>query len=379
VVRHVNNHAYHRISDKKIKMTDAQIHELSVAKGEIDLEREPVTLTYPDDFDTAAIHAYAESVIRAKSLAAHPDEEILVHTRLGRIFEKKFQPNVACSLLFAKDPLLAFPGCKVRFLRHDGEEEKTGKTYNVIKDIQIEGTVPELIVKTADVLRHQLREFSRLGEDGRFYTASEYPESAWYEAVVNACVHRSYVLKNMNVFVRMYDDKLVIESPGGFPPNVTPETIYTTHSPRNPHLMNAMYFMQFVKAHNEGTRRMRQSMEESNLPQPIFEQKEIASGFNSVRVTLRNNIKLRKLWVDSEAAIGLTPESMRQLTPMQLRVLNYVAEHGSINVIQAQRLGTKRWQAAKKFLMEMVAHGLLHHHPGASLRDTRQHWTLPPK
>jgi hypothetical protein len=33
-------------------------------------------------------------------------------------------------------------------------------------------------------------------------------------ALVNACVHRSYGLTNMNIFVKMFDDKLVIEIPG---------------------------------------------------------------------------------------------------------------------------------------------------------------------
>lgn len=63
--------------------------------------------------------------------------------------------------------------------------------------------------------------------------------------------------KNMNIFVKMFDDKLVIESPGGFPPLVTPENIYDSHNPRNPTLMRAMFYMGLVKEHAEGTKRMR--------------------------------------------------------------------------------------------------------------------------
>jgi ATP-dependent DNA helicase RecG len=75
----------------------------------------------------------------------------------------------------------------------------------------------------AAILTSQLRDFTRLGDDGVFYTAPEYPNAAWYEALVNAVVHRSYGLKNMNIFVKMFDDKLVIESPGGLPPaDLTP-------------------------------------------------------------------------------------------------------------------------------------------------------------
>ena len=84
---------------------------------------------------------------------------------------------------------------------------------------------------------------------------------AWYEALVNACVHRSYNLKNMNIFIRMFDDRLEIESPGGFPPLVTPENIYYTEHPRNPFLFNAMFYLKLVRViiylahHRTGTSR----------------------------------------------------------------------------------------------------------------------------
>ena len=180
--------------------------------------------------------------------------------------DSAFVPNVACALAFARDPVQFFPGCQIKFLRIDGEVELSGERYNVIKTIPIEGPVPRLLEKAATVLSSQLRDFSRLGSDGIFYSAPEYPYDAWFEALVNACVHRSYGLKNMNIFVKMFDDKLVIESPGGFPPLVTPENIYTSHNPRNPTLMRAMFYMGLVKEHAEGTKRMRDTMRHMQLP-----------------------------------------------------------------------------------------------------------------
>jgi ATP-dependent DNA helicase RecG len=188
-------------------------------------------------------------------------------------------------------------------------------------------------------------------------------------------------LRNMVTFIKMFDDRLVIESPGGFPPNVTPETIYFTHSPRNPRLMNALFFMAYVKCHNEGTRRMRDSMDQSNLPRPEFAQKEVVAGYNSVRVTLKNNIKLRKLAVDSEATRILDPAVWRTLNKTEMRILNYVAEHKSINVTQAQKLFQtegSRWHSLKKILQGMAERGLLeHHHSKIVERDSRACYTLP--
>ena len=52
----------------------------------------------------------------------------------------------AYALLFSKEPDRSVPGCKIRFLRFDGEHEGTGDKFNAVKDVWIEGvTVPKLI------------------------------------------------------------------------------------------------------------------------------------------------------------------------------------------------------------------------------------------
>jgi ATP-dependent DNA helicase RecG len=224
-----------------------------------------------------------------------------------------------------------------------------------------------------------LREFSRLGEDGVFYSAPEYPSTAWTEALVNACVHCSYGLKNMNIFIKMFDDKLVIESPGGFPPLVTPENIYTMHHPRNPTLMRAMFYMGLVKEHAEGTKRMRDSMNGMRLPAPAFEQTNSGAGGAMVRVTLRNHIKQRKIWVDSDVTSLLGEALSRNLSVEEKRILNFVAEHGRINVTQCHRLipHLPKWHSAKRLLSKLVEKGLLRHVHSEVVRDNKAHYVLP--
>jgi len=380
VVKTLSGDAYIRRGESIIKMTVDQARELESALGQGDHEQDSVELKFPSDFRVELVRAYCDGLIRRKGLSeTHSTEELLTQTRLGRTITEKFVPNIACALLFAKDPLLVIPGCKVRIIRFDGEYEKTGKDYNGIKDIWVEGPVPVVIDETANHVRSLLREFSKLGNDNKFYTELEYPEDAWYEAVVNACVHRSYVLRNMVIFVKIFDDKLVVESPGGFPPNVTADTIYHNHSPRNPHLMTALYFLDFVKCHAEGTTRMKDAMGAHGLPSPEFRQTEVASGFNSVRVTLRNNMKFRKLWLDAEAHRILGAQAAN-LKENELRILNFVSEYGSINVTQCTRLITspRRWHSVKKVLDRMAAAGLLeHHHSSAVKLDRNACYKLP--
>jgi ATP-dependent DNA helicase RecG len=334
--------------------------ELKQAKGQIDLESEACKLKFPDDFAIDAIRLFCAAYVQSRGIKYNPRlEEILTLCNLGESTKTDFIPNNACALLFAKHPNKIFPGCKIRFLRFQGDEEGTGAKLNVIKDITLEGRVPTLIQEAANAIESQVREFTRLGKDGRFFSAPEYPKDAWYEAIVNAVVHRSYVQKNMNVFVKMFDNRLLVESPGGFPPLVTPQNIYDMHHPRNPHLMNALFYLDFVKCAHEGTRRMRDSMKDSNLPAPEFSQKEI--DFALVQVTLRNNIAHRKVFVDTEAAKILGKAIIESLSELERRIVNYLAEEQVINVSDTQRLTGKSWPACKKLLTGLADKGIVEH------------------
>jgi ATP-dependent DNA helicase RecG len=179
----------------------------------------------------------------------------------------------------------------------------------------------------------------------------------------------------MNIFIKMFDDRLVIESPGAFPPFVTPENIYDSHHPRNPHLMNALYFLNFVKCANEGTRRMRDTMADMNLPHPEFQQKD--TGHASVRVTLRNDIKHRRVWIDKVASNLVGEDLSRNLSQDEHRAINFVAENHAINVSQFQRLTGRSWKSAKRTLVHLANKGVFRHvHKPDMERDPEAHFIL---
>jgi ATP-dependent DNA helicase RecG len=379
VVVNSSGQAFIRIGDSKHELTAEEIRELQIDKGQLDFEQEPAPLVFPGDFDSGLVRRYIDSLkIERKPLQDHSDEELLEHRHLGRRKGPVFCPNNACALLLSKDPMSIFAGCKIRFLRVDGDFERTGDQYNIVKDIRIEGPIPNLIEEAAQVLGSQLREFSRLGPDGKFFSASEYPKDAWYEALVNACVHRSYGLRNMPIVIKMFDDKLVVESPGGFPPTVTPATIYGAHHPRNPFLMEALFYLGLVKEHGEGAKRIRDTMTRMELPFPEFEQSMSGTGATCVRVTLRNNVKQRRFWVDSGATKVLGEALLKNLSSEEKRVLNFVLEYGSINVSECLHLipTLPKWHAAKTLLERMKKGGLLdrrHTRP----RDPHSRYILP--
>jgi ATP-dependent DNA helicase RecG len=355
VVRTSNGKVFIRRGDSKIELGPDEVRELQADKGEVSFEQQPCDLKWPDDFKHGAAAQFAEAVRTARAIPeSHSLTEILELRRLGRIRSGKFEPNVACALLFARDPMRVIPGCKVRFQRFEGEQEGTGGQYNAVKDFFIEGTVPEIIRQLEEALESQLRTFSPLNAKGKFFPLPEYPKPAWYEAVINACVHRSYGngMKNLTIFVKMFDDRLEVESPGAFPPSVTSSNIYDSHHPRNPHLMDAMFYLDYVKCAHEGTRRIRDTMKKMSLPAPEFIQSD--SGLSLVTVKLRNDIKQRRAWLDRDVSKIVSEAIAADLSENERRVLNWAAEHGMVTITDTHTLLKISWQSARKLLLKLT-------------------------
>jgi predicted HTH transcriptional regulator len=97
-------------------------------------------------------------------------------------------------------------------------------------------------------------------------------------------------------------------------------------------------------------------------------------------VTLRNNTKQRKVWVDSDATAVVGEALSKQLSQHELRVINWIAENKSINVSQVQRLTEKSWPGARKLLERLVERGILEEIRRSWLqRDPQAHFILKHK
>lgn len=376
VVENNKREAFVRKADEKHRIGDLEKQEMRIDRGEIDFEDEYCGLQYPGDFRMGEIADFSASVREAMPGTAHrSNEEILILRRLGRQANGNFRPNNACALLFAIDPLVRFPGCKVRFFRFDGDAEGTGTKFNATKDMWFEGTVPEIINAARSAIKAQVRDYTRLRPDGKFFTGPEYPEDAWYEAIVNACVHRSYNMRNTTVFVKMFDSRLEIESPGGFPPGITPDNIFNHSLPRNRRLFEAMFHLKYVLCAHEGTRRMRDMMQNFGLPAPKFTQSDV-DGI-TFKVILENNIAFRKQYVDARAVDIIGHARFLKLSEKERLVVNFTAEHEKITVSDAARIVRGGWKQIKSLLDTLCNAGVMERvSPKGIDRDPKAHYLL---
>ena len=326
-------------------------------------------MNYPDDFRLNQVVRFAAQVRSLREGSPDiSDERILESMRLGRIKDGKFIPNNVCALVFAKDARQVFPGAYVHFLRYNGTDERTGREYNVIKDKIIDGTILEIISDTSATLDANLREFTEF-KSGKFFQVAEYPHDAWYEVIVNACVHRSYHAKTRPIFIKMFDDHLVVDSPGGFMPSVTPENLF--HKPRNPFLMFILREFGEVRCISEGTKRIRRELQEAKLPAIKY-----TADQNGVRATLFNDVANRTNSLDSEAYRALGEAVAFSLDVDERRIVNYVIEHARINASDALRiLSTTYWHTANGKLKRLVQRGILDF-ISKKHRDPKSHYVL---
>lgn len=70
--------------------------------------------------------------------------------------------------------------------------------------------------KAVDFIKIQMKEKTYLGHDGIFVTEEEYSEFVRTEIVVNAAAHRDYGIKGTDIQIKMFDDRLEVDSPGTF-------------------------------------------------------------------------------------------------------------------------------------------------------------------
>lgn len=353
LVELTNGDAYCRESDRSRKLTDAEKQEVRINKGERAFELEPCALEWPNDFRYNMIERLVQLVKRERGGAEDtPDVDILSALRLGKIKDGRFIPNNVCALIFAKDPRQVFPGSYVHFLRYAGTEEGSGKEYNVTKDRILDGSVLDIIQESASTIDANLREFTEF-RNGKFFTVPEFPHDAWYELLVNAVVHRSYHAKNQPIFVKLFEDRLVIENPGSFMPSISPDNF--VHKPRNPFLMFVLREYGEVRCISEGTKRIKREVQNARLPQTQWVDTQ-----QSVRATLFNDVANRTNTLDSEAYKMLGEAIAFSLDPEERKIVNYLAENKRINVSQALRiLSTTDWHTAKGRLERLTKRKVL--------------------
>jgi len=366
--------AWIRYGDSRHKMSEEEKRDFRATRQELSFELEQAPYSYPGDFDLTIIQDFCDAFRQRENRLEWTNEEVLEDRSLGKRDGDKFLPFNNLVLLSAKNPRRAIPGCRVRVQRFQTETEGAGEYYNPVKDKFVEGNIVQIIIEASKVIDETIFDVTWLNKEGKFVTTKEYPKWAWFESLVNACVHRSYSFSGTEITVKFFPERLEIESPGGFVPPVNEKTIYSTRATRNGHLMDALRYLGYVQMAREGTRRIRDSMNAWELPAPMFKQEALHGVI--VRVTLRNDHETRKRATDRDVAHFFGVETWKSLQEHEIKIVAYAFRNKVIQVSEATRLTGKTWQTSKKDLDRLTRRGLLEFCPGDYQRDPKAHYRI---
>jgi ATP-dependent DNA helicase RecG len=362
--------AWIRYGDSKHKMSEPEKQDFRSTRQELSFEMQIGSqYKFPKDFDLHIIQDFCDAYRARESHGEWSNEDVLMDRHLLRTIDGKLQPLNSIVLMAARDPSLTIPGCRVRVQRFASETEGTGSSYSPQRDRTIEGNLVKIIREASQAISDMIYDVTWLNDEGKFVTTPEYPQWAWFEALVNACVHRSYSFSGSEIFVKLFPDRMEIESPGGFVPPVNEKTIYSSRATRNYHLMDALRHLGYVQMAREGTRRIRESMKEWGLPEPTFMQEALYGVV--VKVTLRNDHISRKRATDRDVAVHFGVEIWKSLQEHEIKIAAYAFRNGSIQVSEAARLSGRTWQSSKKDLDRLAKRGILSFEPGQFIRDSR--------
>lgn len=143
------------------------------------------------------------------------------------------KPTVAGVMLFADEPQAILPkrsGIKIARYTTSMTGEGTRETLSG-DPISIEGCAYNLIqvaVRKTQEIIESVRKWTEHGQE-----LVSYPPETLHEIITNAVLHRDYSIID-DITIRIFDDRVEVESPGTLPGHITERNILRERFPRNP-------------------------------------------------------------------------------------------------------------------------------------------------
>lgn len=329
----VAGRCYRRVGNSNRVMQAQEVAQMHFDSAGMSWDKLPANDASMEDVDPERVKRYIKRANDSGRRKIEDEKPFRVLEKLELIKEGK--PAWAAILLFSREPQ--------RFISqgviHCGKfKEET----IVVDDRMVGGTVVEQIDEAMDFIRKNINvRFVMTGRPTR-EQVWDYPLEALREAVINAVCHRDYTIPS-NTEVRIYDDRLVVWSPGGLPSGITLEDLYKPHSSelRNTGIAGALYDMELIEQWGRGINEMRKACVEAGLPEPEFEEHQ---GF---RVTFRKDI------YTEEYLQGLG------LNERQVKAVMYVKKRGRITNKEYQELNSVSKPMATIDLKELVTKAVL--------------------
>jgi ATP-dependent DNA helicase RecG len=259
---------------------------------------------------------------------------------------KNNKPVVAAVLLFADEPqALLSKRSAVKLYRYKTSNEVGTRETLVGEPATIEGPIYDLIKAAVKATVDMIEGIQKLGPKG--FEPVKYPHETLHEIVTNAVLHRDYSIA-ADVQIRVFDNRVEVESPGLFPGHVTQRNFLDEQFARNGVLVRLI----------------------NKFPDPP--NKDVGEGLNTAFKAMQK-LRLKPPVLEERASSVLARITHDPLASPEESVMDYLENHDSItNRVARELTGISSENTMKEVFIRLNKRDLIERVP--ELRGAAAAW-----
>lgn len=259
------------------------------------------------------------------------------------------RPIVAAVLLFAEEPQAILPKrCAIKLLRYKTTERLGSRDTLAFNPVTIEGCLYEQIVDAVTKTVSIVENVQVLGPSG--LENIRYPHETLHEIITNAVLHRDYSIAS-DIQIRIFDNRIEVESPGRLPGHVTTANILTEQFARNGTIVRLI----------------------NKFPDPP--NKDVGEGLNTAFQAMRA-LRLKDPIIQENGESVTVEIRHERLASPEEAILAYLDQHPEItNAVARQITGITSENKVKEVFYNLRDAGKLERVPGR--RGSASAWRRP--
>ena len=332
-----NNKPYIRRGAQKLPVdTPEMLNTLRMNKGIASFEDRTIDAPLARLLDSETLKRFLEQVVPRVDAISWLRKQLLIVNG---------KPTIAAILLFDDEPQAVLPKrCAIKVYRYRTSDHEGKRPTLAFDPFTVEGPLYDQIrvavIKTTEFVE-QIPVLSSSGLE-----PITYPFETLHEVVTNAVLHRDYSFQT-DTQIRIYDNRIEVESPGVLPGHITVENILREQFARNGKLVRLI----------------------NKFPNPP--NKDVGEGLNTAFFAMSKMRLAPPEIKESEHSVLVAIKHERLASPDQM-IMQYLDLHDSItNKIARSIAGTDSEAAIKTVFNRLRQSGLIEVVPGTSRATAR--------
>jgi len=328
---------YVRRGAQSLPVTDEErIRLLKRSKGLISHEDETLGVPIDEITNSEAILRFMLDVV--------PEAEPETWLKKQRMIVDD-RPTVSGVLLFADEPQVSLPKADVKVYRYKTSEAEGSRDALAFDPITIEGCLYEQVHEAVSETVRVTEEIKKMTDRG--LKSIQYPHEALHEVITNALLHRDYS-HNDDVHVRIFDNRIEVESPGRLPAHITPKNILSERFARNPTLVRII----------------------NKFPNPP--NKDVGEGLNTAFAAM-DKLRLRRPEIIERENSVLVEIRHESLASPEQQIVEYLRSNRTINNSKAREIigGVLTDHQVRRAFRSLVTTGEIEQVPGTERATTK--------